>query len=514
MKTIYRYSLLIFVISFLSCQDNLDFSDYNKLPQQEFWKTQADAESALTACYGAFSSDWAYYDPSILGPEEMAGDNTAKGSTSGSQADLNLFIDFTFTPALVRFNSLWNSRYGTVNLCNQVLKNVPEIEMDESAKNQILGEARFIRALTYFELTRLFGEVVVYDGLPTDNVYDIPKSSVEDVYAFILGDLKFGFENMRKTPWESVWKGRVTAWAARALEAKVLMNMASGENFMENGQAIGGKTWEDVKVVTNDVINNGIYSLYTAKGDSSFFYLFRLENENCDESIFESQNGVSTTTGAVNGSAYAYNSWIKSGSDGGFGYSVPSDTLVGEWARREAAQHDLRFKFSVIFKGQTKSDGVICDGASSLDGITGTPRYNYKVFIPKNQRSPIKGNGWLTQIEQNQRIFRFADVLLIDAEAKLKTNDVNGALISINKIRSRAGETAYESADMTLKNIWDERRFEFAFENDRYFDLIRSGEAKTVLAYKNWSFPKNVFYPIPQSQIDLSNGILTQNSHF
>jgi len=167
--------------------------------------------------------------------------------------------------------------------------------MADADRNQILGEARFIRAWNYFELTKLFGEVIVYDSLPAGGVYDIPKSPVEDVYKFILSDLDWGYSNMRKTPWDAANKGRVTAWAARALEAKVLMYMASGDQFMENKQPIGGKTWDDVKAVTNDVINNGIYSLYTGHGDSSFFYLFRLENENCNESIFESQAGASSS---------------------------------------------------------------------------------------------------------------------------------------------------------------------------------------------------------------------------
>jgi len=512
MKSFLNYTIAaVSAVLLTSCEDKLNFSDYDKLPQKQFWQTSADATAAITSCYGTFSSDWAYYDPSILGPEQMAGDETAKGSTAGSQADLNAFLDFSFTPSLARLNNLWISRYSTINLCNQVLKYVPGITMDETDKKQILGEARFIRAWNYFELTKLFGEVIVYDGLPTDGVYDLPKSSVGDVYTFILNDLDFGYANMRKTPWPAQWKGRVTAWAARALAAKVLMYMASGENFMTDGKAIGGKSWNDVKNVTNDVINNGIYRLYTQKADSSFYYLFRLENENCDESIFESQNGVSTTTGAINGSAYAYNVWIKSGADGGFGYSVPSDQLVAAWAERAKSQNDLRYHASVIFKGEKKTDGTLCDGAPELDGITGTPRYNYKVYIPKNQRSSIKGNGYLTQIEQNQRLFRFADVLLIDAEAKFRTGDVAGALQSINKVRARAGEPDLTSSTLTLKAIWDERRFELAFENDRYFDLIRTGEAKTVLSYKKWAFPKNVFYPIPQPQVDLSNRILKQN---
>ncbi|WP_430972361.1 RagB/SusD family nutrient uptake outer membrane protein [Sunxiuqinia rutila] len=513
MRNLLKIALLTGVIGFTACESNLEFSDYNKLPQEEFWQTKEDAISALTACYGQFNADWAYYDNSVMGPEEMAGDNTAKGSTAGSQSEVNAFIDYSFTPSFTRFDNLWKSRYAMVNLCNQVLEYVPDIEMDEADKKQILGEAKFIRAWTYFEMAKLWGEVIIYDGLPENGAYDIEKSSIEEVYAFILRDLKYGYENMRKSPWGSEWKGRVTAWSARALEAKVLMYMASGVNFMPDGQAIGEKTWEDVKTVTNDVINNGIYSLYTAKGDSSFFYLFRLAQENCDESIFESQAGVSSTNGGVAQSAYALNSWVKS-FDGGFGYSVPSDDLVAAWKAREAEQNDLRYQYSVIFYGDTLVDDRVVEGATDIDGVTGLPRYNYKVYIPLAERSDIKGNWWMQQTEQNQRFFRFADVLLIDAEAKFMTNDVAGAAVSLNKVRSRAGEPEISSGNLTLQDIWDERRFELAFENDRYFDLVRTGQAETVLGSRGWTKPKNVFYPIPQVQIDLSIGPLKQNAYW
>ncbi|MFS2347220.1 RagB/SusD family nutrient uptake outer membrane protein [Bacteroides xylanisolvens] len=523
MKFVNKYlTFFIVAATFLSCEGNMDFDDYNQLPQDEFWKTSEHAMQALTACYGSFTSDWSYFDPTIMGAEEMASDNTSKGGINGTQGngDLNTFADFSFTPSLARFNSLWKSRYSTINLCNQVLRYVPDIEMNETEKKEVLGEASFIRAWCYFELVRLFGEVVIYDGLPEGGAYDIPKSSVEDVYQFILKDLKFGFNNMRRTTWENEWKGRVTAWAARALEAKVLMYMASGENFMENNQAIGGVTWKDVETVTNDVITNGIYDLFTAKADSSFYYLFRLENENCIESIFESQNGVSGDR-LASGSAYAYNSWIKGSSDAGFGYSVPSDKLVEAWQKRYETQNDLRYLYSIVWDGERlvdyhdKNGNLVQDivvAAPVVDGITGKARFNKKVYIPRDERCDYKKDWYLTQIEQNQRLFRFADILLIDAEAKLRTGNEGGALLSINRVRQRAGEEELES--LTLQQIWDERRFEFVFENDRYFDLVRTGEAKTVLAYKNWKFPKNVFYPIPQDQLDLSNNVLKQNPNW
>jgi hypothetical protein len=516
MKKIFSIALLAGALLMVSCNSDMNFDAYNTLPQKNFWQTQADAESAIFACYGKLS-DWPFIEPTTFGPEEVASDNTAKGSSPDDQPDINRFKTFTFTPSLDAFNTFWTSRYSLINICNQAITHIPDISMDETYKKQLLGEARFIRAWTYFELVRMFGEVVIYDGIPANGAYNIAKSSVEDIYKFILGDLEYGYANMQKTQWATQWKGRVTAWAARALEAKVLMYMASGANFMEDGKAIGGKTWSDVKTVTDDVINNGPYSLYTAKGDSSFFYMYRFEGENCDESIFEVQNGASKSYGDINRCAYAVYRWVRGDNDngGGWGLDVPTDGLVADWQQR--TDDTIRFHASIAFRGDRLSDGTTVGGLTELSGTNaGKPgyppaRYSMKAYVPKNDQTQL---SWIYGIEQNIRLLRFSDILLIDAEARLNLGDKDGARISINKVRNRVKETPYANADLTFQKIWDERRFELAFENDRFFDLVRTGLAKTVLGSQGFVFPKHVFYPLPQAQIDLSNGILVQNKNY
>jgi len=516
MKKFVNTFALMGALILVSCTNDLEFDAYNTLPQNKFWQTQEDAESAIYACYGKLS-DWPFIEPTTFAPEEIASDNTAKGSSTDDQPDINQFKAFSFTPSHGIFNTFWNSRYSLINICNQAITNIPNITMDETYKKQLLGEAKFIRAWTYFELVRMFGEVIIYDGIPSDGSYDIPKSSVEDVYNFILSDLEYGYANMYKTAWADAGKGRVTAWAARALEAKVLMYMASGANFMEDGKAIGGKTWTDVKTVTEDVIAHGPYSLYTAKGDSSFFYLFRLENENCDESIFEAQNGASKSYGDINRCAYAVYRWVRGSNDNGdgWGLDVPTDGLVTDWQAR--TDDTIRLHASIAFRGDKLSDGTTVGGLTELAGTNagkaGYPlaRYSMKVYVPLNGQTKL---SWIYGIEQNIRLLRFSDILLIDAEAKLNLEDPDGAIISINKVRSRVKETPYKASELTLGKIWDERRFELAFENDRFFDMVRTGLAKTKLVSNGFVYPKHVFYPIPQAQIDLSNGILLQNKNY
>lgn len=500
---------------FTACNGEMDFDPYNKVPEEQFWVTEADATAAIVACYGKLC-DWPMFEPTTFALEEIASGNTAKGSTVDDQPDLDKIVSFQFTPAMSIFNTYWNSRYSVLNVCNQAITNIPKMSIDENVKKSLLGEARFIRAWTYFELVRIFGEVVLYDGLPENNAYNIPKSNIADVYKLIEQDLEYGAANMRKEAWSTDMKGRVTSWAAKALLAKVKMYEASGANFMEDGQPINGVTWTDVKAITDDVISNGIYSLYTKNGKDSFFNLFRIANENCEESILEAQCGASKVAGGINRSAFAVYQWVRGGSFSGWGFNVPSDQMIEAWEAR--SDDEVRYKASVVYRGQTLPDGKVVDGSETLAGTNAgkegykPARYNYKVYMSSADETGL--GGWMTSIEQNPRLFRFADILLIDAEAEFNLGNTGEALISVNKVRDRAYATPFTSNTLTMQAIWDERRFELAFENDRFFDLVRTGQAKTVLAARGFQYPKNCFYPIPQEQIDLSNGILTQNKHW
>lgn len=491
-----------------SCHDDLDFPTYGETPQEEFWQTSDDALSAVVACYGKLV-DWPFFEPTTFALEEIASDNTAKGSTIDDQTSVNQVKNFTFTPSLSMFNSFWNSRYSAINVCNQAITNIPPIEMDETEKNQLLGEARFIRAWLYFELVRTFGEVIIYDGLPEGQEYNIAKSSIEDVYSFIAADLEFGIQNMKSDAWSDEWKGRVNSWSAKALLAKVKMYMASGSHFVDG--PILNTTWNDVKDLTDDIIANGPYHLLTSQGNKSFYYLFRLDYENCEESIFEAQCGASKIAGNINRSPFAVYQWVRG--ESGWGFNVATDEMIASWKQR--TDDSVRLQYSIIFRGQQLIDGDVVEGDTELAGTKAgqegaePARYNYKVYVPAGEQTNL---SWIYGIEQNPRLLRFADILLIDAEAELNLGSESEALTSINKVRDRVKAASYTT--LTMQQIWDERRFELAFENDRFFDLVRTGQAETILGDNGFVYPKHVFYPVPQEQIDLSGGILKQNTNY
>ncbi|MDD2797631.1 MAG: RagB/SusD family nutrient uptake outer membrane protein [Bacteroidales bacterium] len=499
-----------------SCSDKLDFDPYNTTPPVQFWTSEADANAAIAACYGKIV-DWGFNDPATFALNEIASGNTKKGGTASDQPKVHQFSSFTFTATHEHIAENWNMRYVLINICNQAITNIPKISMDEATKKSLIGEAKFIHAWAYFDLVKTFGEVPLYDGLPTDGNYNVSKSSLADVYKVIENDLLYASQNCKTTPWSADMKGRVTAWHAKAYLAKVKMYEASGANFTDDSKAVNDVKWSDVKSITDDVISNGPFKLFTERGDSSFFYLFRLENENCDESIFEAQCGTSKTVGGIARSSFAQYQWAPNLN--GWAFNAPSDEIINDWMAR--TDDTIRFKQSIAFQGLRLTSGdvigeAVQSGTSSFGDINATgiarSRFNFKAY--ESRADDQHNGGWQAYCEQNYRLYRYAEVLLIDAEAEFRLGNLQEAVNSINLVRNRVKETPLTIANITLQKILDERRFELAFENDYFFDLVRSGRAEAVLGSAGFKKQKNYFYPIPQLQIDLSKGVLKQNKYW
>lgn len=499
-----------------SCSDVFDFAPYNQVPPTQFWTSESDANKAVFACYGTIV-DWGFNDPATFALAEIASGNTVKGGMASDQPNVHQFSSFTFTATHNHIAQNYNMRYFLINMCNQAITNIPKVTMDETTKKSLIGEAKFIRAWAFFDLAKTFGEVVIYDGLPADNNYNKAKSTLSEVYKFIESDLEYAAANCRVEPWPANMKGRVTSWAAKAYLAKVKMYEASGANFTDEGTALNGVNWGDVKTITDDVISHGPYELFTQKGDSSFFHLFRLPYENSDESIFEAQCGTSATVGGIARSSYAQYQWATNLN--GWAFNSPSDKLIQDWETRAATDNDvIRYQQSIIYQGQTLPDGDIIgpavqSGTSAFGDVNATglarSRFSLKVYESKNDDK--HNGGWQAYTEQNYKLYRYAEVLLIDAEAEFMLGNKQEAVNSINLVRSRVNEIPLDITTITLQKIWDERRFELAFENDRFFDLVRTGQAENALGTSGFSKQKNKFYPLPQLQIDLAKGVLKQN---
>ncbi|HMU47906.1 MAG TPA: RagB/SusD family nutrient uptake outer membrane protein [Chitinophagaceae bacterium] len=463
----------------------LDVPPQAQTPGEQFWKTPQDAAQAVNAMYGNLRV-WEQVAFAPIAVESMGSDEAEKGSSPGDATFHNLYDNFTVTSTEGQLNGFWVGQYRSINLCNQILDNVPNIVMDDALKNRYLAEAKFVRAYNYFRLVRAFGDVPLRLHIPADATeYNIPRTPKAEVWAAIEQDLNDA-ASVLPVSYGSADIGRATKGAALALHAKVAMYL---------------KKWSDVLNYTNQVMTMG-YSLLP-----DFEQLFRIPNENCSESVFEIQcDRIPSIAGASN-SQYSQVQGVRGSTGGGWGFNVPTQALVDAF---EA--NDPRMDATIIFRGETTPEG----DAIPLNGDN--PRYNQKSYVPFS----VYVSGTTEGCQQNIRVIRYAEVLLMNAEA---ANEVGGAanvtlaLNSLNAVRTRARGAnpltvlpPVTTTDQTqLRNaIWHERQVELAMEFDRYFDVIRQGRAATIFGPKGWT-SKNEVWPIPQNEIDLSAGVLVQN---
>lgn len=462
----------------------LEIPPQGQQPAEQFWVSEADATKGVNAIYANLRS-WTETAFAPIALESLGSDNTETGSdpSDGSVPFMNSYGNFTVTSTQGQLSDFWNGRYQTINLCNQVLDNIPNIKMDPALQARYLLEAKFIRAYEYFRLVRAFGDVPLRLHLPKDaSEYNIPRTPKEQVWAAIEQDLTDA-EGL-PAQYTGADVGRATKGAALALHAKVAMYQ---------------QKWDAVLNYTDQVIGLGIYSLFP-----NYEQLFRIANENCAESIFEIQCDLVQGNPQASTSQYSQVQGVRSVTGGGWGFNVPTQDLVNAY---EAG--DPRKEATIIFRGETTPEGDV------IPNSVPNPMYNQKSYVPFG----LFVSGYNEGCQQNVRVIRYADVLLMNAEAANELGQSAQALSSLNKVRERArGGNPGILPDVTVTGkeqlrsaIWHERRVELAMEFDRYFDVIRQGRAAQVFGPLGWKADKNEVWPVPQSEIDLSSGVLTQN---
>ena len=476
------------LILITSCKkDFLDVPPQGQQAAEQFWTSEADATKAVNSIYANLRG-WTEVAFAPIAIESLGSDDTETGSdpSDGSVPFMNTYNNFTVTSTQGQLSDFWNGRYQTINLCNQVIDNIPAINMDANLKARYIAEAKFVRAYQYFRLVRAFGDVPLRLNLPKDaSEYNLPRTPKAQVWAAIEKDLTDAAGVLPKS-YTGADIGRATKGAALAFHAKVAMYQ--------------GNKWADAKSYTDQVIGLGIYSLFT-----NYEQLFRVQNEFNSESIFEiNAKHVPGNCDASN-SQYSQVQGVRSVARGGWGFNVPTTDLSNSY---EAG--DPRKDATIIFRGETTPEG------DAIPATVPNPMYNQKSYVPfkdPNNQDCNEGS------DQNIRVMRYAEVLLMNAEANNELGSSAAALSALEQVRARAragNNTVLLPITTTDKvalrdAIWKERRAELAMEFDRYFDVIRQGRAATVFGPLGWKANKNEVWPIPQSEIDLSAGTLTQN---
>lgn len=466
----------LFILGLLTaCDDYLEFPPEGEIPQDEFFSSPEDAQQAVNAMYG-FLRSWniSAFNYIILG--SVPSDEIMKGSSPGDGSWANDYDNFQFTKTQGQILEFWTARYEGVNLSNQVITQIPSIEMNGDVKKRLIAEATFMRAFHYYYLVRAYGGVPIIKSVPA-GPEGLVRASLEETWDFIETDLRSAIpglpENLPVTEY-----GRASRWAAKGLLAKVLM-------YRED--------WTECKKLSDEIINDGPYELYP-----DFYQLFRPEQEFCSESLFEIVATQVSGEGGLSNCQFAEVQAVRG--QFGWGWFAPTDELAAAF---DAAGDTIRKKVTILFKGDVTDDGDLIEGIDVMEGVNGLPRYNGKVYVPTRIDRITGPYG----SDQNIRILRYADILLINAEAAIHAG--GDAAAPLNEVRSRANLDPI--AAPTLNDIWEERRLELAGEQDRYWDLLRTGQAATVLASKGFQSGKHEWYPIPQSEVDLSGQQLKQN---
>ncbi|WP_406823706.1 RagB/SusD family nutrient uptake outer membrane protein [Pedobacter sp. KACC 23697] len=459
----------------------LDVDPQAQQPAVTFWKSADDATKAVNSIYAILRSNDNTGFPAIA-IESVGGDDAEKGSDPNDATYYNSYNDFSVTATEGQLQGFWNGQYKNINLCNQVLDNVPNISMDASLKARYLAEAKFVRAYSYFRLVRAYGDVPLRLNVPKDaSEFNIPRTPKAQVYAAIEKDLNDAAAVLPQS-YPSADIGRATKGAALALHAKVAMYQ---------------QKWADVLSYTNTVMTLG-YDLFP-----NYEQGFRLNNENNIESVFEIQCEIIPSIAGSATSQYSQIQGVR-GTVAGYGLNVPTATLAAAYE-----PGDVRRDATIIFRGETTPQG------DPIPVTVPNPMYSQKPYVPFNLINTSFNQG----AQQNVRVMRFAEVLLMNAEAANELGNTALAKTSLNRVRARArGGVAGVLPDVTSNDkevlrqaIWKERFVELAMEYDRYFDVIRQGRAATVFGPLGWKANKNEVWPIPSNEIDISAGTLTQN---
>ena len=482
-----------------SCNSFLAPQPTDTLTSSNFYKTAADAVAAVNAAYGQQQYLYLYffYISDVAGDDVFA---TANFGTDGHQ-----LADYTFDKTLSWFEYVWSNSYQAIARENIVVDKVPGITMDSTERARIIGEARFLRALNYFNLVRMYGDVpVVLHAATSASQGLIPRTPADSVYKLIINDLTLAAPALPAS-YSGADIGRATSGAALSLLAKVYLTQ---------------KNWTLAASTAGQVINTATYSL-----NHSWFDSFRIADQYTNpEVIFQVNYASPTQVAGVLGSIFTLFG-LPEGYPGGDAYGLmqANPKLVNSFsASDQRGNHG-----SIMISPYTNMQGnTVTWSVPSLNSSGGAGAAFHKYLDEENAQNTTarsweqQGNGWI--------ILRYADVLLMYAEA---VNE-GGTPTSIsrdqalNMVRQR-GDTLVEPAiglsqGAFRDTIYVERRKEFVYEGHRWFDLARWGvldSAITVkttdlsIAYPGETTPHgapNTLFPIPLTEIQV-NPRLTQN---
>jgi len=472
----YRFLLLLSFFALGSCKDGfLNLTPISETNDLNFYRNAEDMLNAVNAAYASLQFD-GLYSQGLYAIGEGISDNT-EILDAQSGIDISQLDAFTTLSNNGIVNTTWNDHYRGILSCNTVIDRSEGVTMDQQLKDRYVGEVKFLRALMYFNMVRIFGDVPLILKETTDVSvgYTFSRNPVNEVYDQIIKDLQ---EAEQKLPVSYTGNniGRATSGAAKGLLAKVFLTQ---------------KKWNEAAAKTKEIIDAQTYDLLPSYAD-----IFKINNKNNKESLFEVQY-----------------------KKGGYGLGSPFNnrfaprlagvavTTIGAGSGHNLPTADMNKAYEV---GDLRKEVSMAQGYTSAGKFVDAP------FIKKYlDPAPFAAND----ADNNWPVLRYADVLLMRAEA---LNEIGyaadgEAFTLLNRISKRAGLAEKKSqaiatqADFRLA-VENERRVELAFENHRWFDLLRTDRAITVMNAKGFNVqPFRLLLPIPLTQIQINPDKIKQN---
>jgi starch-binding outer membrane protein, SusD/RagB family len=476
---------LSFLLTFLNCDGVLEEEPRTQISTDFFYKNETDALAALTAVYADLKVGTGYYGQLFL--SNLFGASDQGFPNNGRFRD---FRDGTITSSNVNLPAPWTEIYVGIRDANNVIARVPEIEnIDAELQLRIVGEARFLRALNYFNLVRCFGEVPLRTTPVKPGEGGLPVSPIEDIYAVIIGDLQYatencwGFNETRNNYTNNI--GRVTKASAHAMLAKVYLQIASSKRTASEGilgnvryNAISGTSqsyYQLCKEQCDLVFNESGYQLVSNLDD--WIRIFDAKNGNNAEMLFEVQGSSIVGQGTTVSNLFSPRNAGLSG--GGFG---GTNALLPAFINKNMDKTDARFQNAIIHDFQDESITYVLNPGSNGYLRTNTETGASMSVLFRVFTSKYIDRDATTEYtsQQNWHIIRLADVYLMRAEALAEINQ-NPSLANadLSTLRSRVGMPDFDGSSMDMAQfrtaLLAERSAELFMEGHRFFDLTRLG---------------------------------------
>ncbi|MFA5327196.1 MAG: RagB/SusD family nutrient uptake outer membrane protein [Prolixibacteraceae bacterium] len=525
-------TLIVLILSTACSTSFIDRPQLAVETSDNFYKSETDAVEAVTAVYNYFQA----YDFEVHKFEfgDIASDDAEKGGESDNDRPFVKDLEyFRARSDNLTCRGMWNICFIAIFQANNTIANISEINMDEQLKNRLIGEVKFIRAHYYFYLVNIFGDVPLITKTLSPEEYRLPRTAKASIWVQIEEDLVYARDHLPlKSEYKKADLGRITKGAAQAMLANAYLFQ---------------KKWALAENEADEVIQSGEYQL-----EPEFQDLFQMRKTDFGmESVFEVPHISSNTGWGDENEGTVIPVFCRARNSGGWGFNCPTYDLLAEFE-----PGDPRLVHTILF------DGDVFDEEVQFNQYSSSHLCSRKVFL-----TPLERIGFdSSDAPFNLKVIRYAEVLLIHAEAACENGNLQAAEQSLNLIRKRArnssavdGKASFKNVNMyqVAKNQYEkysfltydyhaanndkqnllpdiltnnqdslrqavrhERRVELAMENKRFYDIIRWGNpeehfhqfAQKWNTGKGSQFRKNIneVFPIPQDELDL-NPKMTQN---